>query len=180
MYQYIHTIDITSINVYWLVRVRIQILYRNKQYLTITYIVIARQLCIIHPRCPTKKTPIQYCHHKTAVGRGLIYMPSARSSYQSYHVTNTYSGSAIYIITLLSCIMYGMNEYKSNPTETTGSGREVKLETALSEKKLCLMYFSFLMIGSLYIYRKCQLVSFDHVFGSRGIVNERDNASPFR
>jgi hypothetical protein len=40
MYQYIQAIDITSKNLYCLVIVRIQILYRDKQYFAITDNVI--------------------------------------------------------------------------------------------------------------------------------------------
>ena len=49
MYQYIQTIDITSLNFYCLGMVGIQIWYRNKQYFVITDIVITRVYCIPLP-----------------------------------------------------------------------------------------------------------------------------------
>ena len=45
MCRYIQTIDITSINVLLFGNVRIKILYRNKQYFSITDIVISRDHC---------------------------------------------------------------------------------------------------------------------------------------
>jgi hypothetical protein len=45
MYQYIQTIDITSLNYYCGVMVGIQIWYRNKQYFAITDTVITRDHC---------------------------------------------------------------------------------------------------------------------------------------
>jgi hypothetical protein len=46
-YQYIHTIDITSLNFYFGVKVGIQIWYRSKQHFAITDIVITRKHCIL-------------------------------------------------------------------------------------------------------------------------------------
>jgi len=46
MYQYSQTIDITGLNLYCLVMVRVQILYRNKQYVVKTDILITRDYCI--------------------------------------------------------------------------------------------------------------------------------------
>ena len=51
MYQYIQTIDKTSVNLYCLVRVRIQIIYRKKQYFAVTDI-ITQSL-----RTPNSRTP---------------------------------------------------------------------------------------------------------------------------
>jgi hypothetical protein len=47
MYRYIQIIDITSINSYRLVMVRIQIWYHNKQYFAMTDIVRTRNPCIV-------------------------------------------------------------------------------------------------------------------------------------
>jgi hypothetical protein len=45
MYQYIHSIDITSVNLYYLVMLGTQLWYRNKQHFDITDIVISREHC---------------------------------------------------------------------------------------------------------------------------------------
>jgi hypothetical protein len=50
MYQYNQTIDITSLNFYYLGMVEIQI--RNKQYFVITEIVITRVYCSYSPDIP--------------------------------------------------------------------------------------------------------------------------------
>ena len=47
MYQYIQTIDMTSLNLYYGVMVEMQIWYRNKQYFAITDIIITRDHCIL-------------------------------------------------------------------------------------------------------------------------------------
>jgi hypothetical protein len=47
MYQYIQTINITSINLYNLLMFGRQIWYRNKKHFDITDIVISREHCIV-------------------------------------------------------------------------------------------------------------------------------------